>query len=193
MNHPLARMGAVVGLGFWLAACAAKEALPQFYILTPPNAAYEGSRTGLSLYVRRVQVPAYLAKNSLVMIRAGNQVDYAPSARWAEPLDQGVARAVAESLNRLTRVRASAFSPNTAPGDHARNLEIRLDRFEGSDTGEVFMTARYEVFPGDGSEPVVSRRFEARRTGWQPGDYGGLTRLLSDEVAELSRQVGRSL
>ena len=193
MIRLLARLSAVAGVGFGLAACAAKEALPQFYILTPPHAADEGSRTGISVYIRRVQVPGYLAGNSLVMIQAGNQVAYAPSARWAEPLDQGVARAVAESLNRSARVRASAFSPNGAPGDHARNVEIRLDRFEGSDTGEVFMTARYEIFSGDGSEPLISRRFEARRTGWQPGDYAGLTRLLSDEVADLGRQIGRSL
>ncbi|HEY0792787.1 MAG TPA: PqiC family protein [Chthoniobacterales bacterium] len=193
MIRLLARMSAMAGLGFGLAACAAKEALPQFYILTPPNAADEGSRKGASVYIRRVQVPGYLARNSLVTIRAGNQVDYAASARWAEPLDQGVARAVAESLNRFARVRASAFSPNSPPGDHARNVEIRLDRFEGSDTGEVFMTARYEVFSGESSEPQVSRTFQAHRTGWQPGDYAGLTRLLSDEVADLGRQIGRAL
>jgi uncharacterized lipoprotein YmbA len=186
------KTGAGLVLFFFLAACAAKESLPQFYLLTPPG---PGGRShgGPSVYVQRVAVPAYLARNSLVTVRAGNQVDYAASARWAEPLDQGIARMVAEDLNRVARVQATSFTPAAPPGDYTYSVEIQLQRFEGTDTGQVVLAARYEVFPANGTEPIASRSFEMRRTGWQPGDYAGLARLLSEELMALSRAIARSL
>ena len=182
-----------LALVFFLAACAAREPLPQFYLLTPTGPASGRSHGGPNVYVERVQVPAYLAKNSLVMVRGGNQVAYAGSARWAEPLDQGVARMVAEGLNRVARVQATSFTPGSPPGDYAYSVEIQLQRFEGTDTGEVVLAARYRVFTGSGTEPIASRSFEVRRSGWHPRDYAGLARLLSEELMDLSRTVSRSL
>jgi uncharacterized lipoprotein YmbA len=193
-RDPWPKWGAGLALGFFLGACAAREALPQFYLLTPSRPDDPRSRGGgPSVYVQRVQVPGYLAKNSLVMLRAGNQVDYAQSAKWAEPLDQGVARMVAEGLNRAARVRATAFTPAGPPGASAYSVEIRLQRFEGTDAGEVVLAAHYDVFSASGTEPIASRGFETRRTGWQPRDYPSLARLLSDELTEMSRSIARSL
>jgi uncharacterized protein len=182
-----------LALVFFLAACAARESLPQFYLLTPPAGGNGRSHGGPSVYIQRVAVPAYLVRNSLVMVRAGNQVAYASSARWAEPLDQGIARMVAEGLNRVAHVQATSFTPAAPPGDYVYSVEMQLQRFEGTDTGEVILTARYQVFPASGTEPIASRTFEARRAGWQPGDYAGLARLLSEELMDLSRTIARSL
>ena len=182
-----------LALVFCLAACATTAPLPRFYLLTPPASGSGRSHGGPSVYVQRVAVPAYLARNSLVTVRAGNQVAYASSARWAEPLDQGVARMVAEGLNRVARVQATAFTPAAPPGGYAYSVEIELQRFEGTDTGQVILAARYQVFTTSGTEPIASRSFEARRTGWQPGDYAGLARLLSEELMDLSRTIARSL
>ena len=187
------KLGTALALVFFLAACAAREPLPQFYLLTPPAGSHGRSHGGPSVYVQRVAVPAYLVRNSLVMVRAGNQVAYAGSARWAEPLDQGVARMVAEGLNRVARIQATSFTPAAPPGDYVYSVEIQLQRFEGTDTGQVILAARYQVFTASGTEPTASRNFEARRTGWQPGDYAGLARLLSEELMDLSRTIARSL
>jgi uncharacterized lipoprotein YmbA len=187
-------MGAALALAFLLAACAAREPLPQFYLLAPPEPGGSRSHGGPKVYVQRVAVPAYLARNSLVTVRAGNQVDYASSARWAEPLDQGIARMVAEGLNRVARVQATSFTPTTPPPvDYTYSVEIQVQRFEGTDTGQVILAGRYEVFPASGTEPIASRSFDVRRKGWQPGDYPGLARLLSEELMALSRTIARSL
>jgi len=183
-----------LALAFFLAACAAREPLPQFYLLTPPAGGNGRSHGGPSVYVQRVAVPAYLARNSLVMVRAGNQVAYASSARWAEPLDQGIARMVAEGLNRVAHVQATSFTPTSPPpGDSSYSVAIQLQRFEGTDTGQVILTARYQVLAANGTDPIAGRSFEARRSGWQPGDYAGLARLLSEELMELSRAIAHSL
>jgi uncharacterized lipoprotein YmbA len=188
------REAIALALVFFLAACAAREPLPQFYLLAPPGPGGNRSHSGPTVYVQRVVVPAYLARNSLATVRAGNQVDYAGSARWAEPLDQGIARMVAEGLNRVARVQATSFTPNAPPpADYTYSVEIQLHRFEGTDTGQVILAGRYEVLPANGTDPIASRSFDVRRTGWQPGDYPGLARVLSEELMDVSRAIARSL
>jgi uncharacterized protein len=159
-----------------------------------------GSRTprtrasgGVAVFVRRVEVPAYLQNTSLVMVRGGIEVQYAPTQRWAEPLDQGLSRAVAEDLNRNPRIRAYGFSPGAPPADHSYDVWIRVERFEGSDNGEVVFRAHWSVSSAGSSAPITARTVDIRRRGWKPRDYPGLVRLLSAEVAEVSRQIARAI
>jgi uncharacterized protein len=184
----------LIGL-FFLVSCATREPLPNFFVLTG-----SGSRTvpaqssgGTVVLVRRVEVPTYLAKTNLVTMRSGIEVQYAVTQRWAEPLDQGLARAVAEDLSRDSRIRAYGFSPGAPPVAHSYDVWIRLERFEGNDNGEVVLRARWSVSSADSSVPIASRMVDLRRSGWAPGDYPGLVRLLSAQVAEMSRQIAQAI
>ena len=174
------------------ASCAAKEPFPRFFVLTPTSDSMNGHRAGTTVFVRRVEVPAYLLRLSLVTMRGGSEADYAQTARWAEPLDQGVARAVAQNLNRRSGITAFGFSPGAPPGLHRYDVQIRLERFEGTDSGDVVLAAHWQLLAADGSS-VASRRTEIRRSGWVPGDYPGLVKLLSDAIAEMSSQIARAI
>jgi uncharacterized protein len=174
----------------FLASCATKEALPNFFLLTGFRSRTQSSG-GTTVLVRRVQVPAYLARSNLVTMKGGMEVQYAPTNRWAEPLDQGLARAVGEDLSRNPRIRAYWFSPGAPPVDHSYDVWIGLERFEGNDNGEVVLSARWSVSHGDSSEPIKSRKVEIRQSGWKPGDYAGLVRLLSEEVMKMSLQIAQ--
>jgi uncharacterized protein len=126
-------------------------------------------------------------------MRGGIEVQYAPTQRWAEPLDQGLARTVAEDLSRNPRIRAYGFSPGAPPIDHSYDVWIRLERFEGNDNGEVALRAHWSVSSAGSSTPIAGRTIDLRRTGWQPGDYPALVRLLSEEVTEMSQQIARAI
>jgi uncharacterized protein len=176
-------------------SCAAVEPLPSFFLLSNASAGKirSGKSGGVGVFVRRVDVPAYLAQGRLVTMRGGIQVDYATAARWAEPLDQGVARAVAEDLGRNSRIRAYGFSPGAAPMEQKYDVWIRLERFEGTDAGEAILRGHWAVSTADSSAPIAGRTVDIRRQGWQPGDYPGLVRLLSEEVAQMSREIAHSI
>jgi uncharacterized lipoprotein YmbA len=148
---------------------------------------------GVAVFVRRVEVPAYLQNTSLVTMKGGIEVEYAPTQRWAEPLDQGLSRAVAEDLSRNPRIRAYGFSPGAPPVDHSYDVWIRLERFEGNDNGEVVLRAHWSVSSTGSSAPITARTVDIRRRGWKPRDYPGLVRSLSGEVAEMSRQIARAI
>jgi uncharacterized lipoprotein YmbA len=126
-------------------------------------------------------------------MKGGIEVQYAVTERWAEPLDQGLARAVAEDLTRNPRIRAYGFSPGAPPADHSYDVWIRIERFEGNDNGEVVLRAHWSVSSTGSSTPIAGQTVDLRRRGWQPRDYPGLVRLLSDEVAEMSRQIARAI
>ena len=126
-------------------------------------------------------------------MRSGIEVQYAVTQRWAEPLDQGLARAVAEDLSRDSRIRAYGFSPGAPPVAHSYDVWIRLERFEGNDNGEVVLRARWSISSAGNSSPITSRTVDIRRNGWRPGDYTGLVRLLSAEVTEMSRQIAKAI
>ena len=140
-----------------------------------------------------MDIPAYLAKTNLVTIKGGMEVQYAATERWAEPLDQGLARAVAEDLSRNSRIRAYGFLPGASPVEHSYEVWIRVERFEGNDNGEVVLRARWSVSSAGSSVPITGRAVDIRRSGWQSGDYLGLVRLLSEEVNEMSRQIADAI
>jgi uncharacterized lipoprotein YmbA len=126
-------------------------------------------------------------------MKGGIQVQYAVAQQWAEPLDQGLSRAVANDLSRNPRIRAYGFSPGAPPVAHRYEVLISVERFEGNDNGEVVLRARWSVSSADSSVPIASHAVDIRRTSWKPGDYPALVRLLSEELAEMSRQIARAI
>jgi uncharacterized lipoprotein YmbA len=126
-------------------------------------------------------------------MKGGIEVEYSVTARWAEPLDQGISRAVADALNQNSGFRAYSFSPAGPPPPHNYDIRIRIERFEGNDNGKVTLQARWEVTTIDSSEAIATRKVHLQRGGWLPGDYAGLVRLLTDEISVMSRQIARSI
>jgi uncharacterized protein len=186
---------ACVLAGFVLTGCATTEPLTSYYLLNGSRSANirrhpSGATT---VYVRRVDVPAYLTRPGLVTMNAGVRVTYAATAQWAEPLDQGMARAVAEGLSENSRIRAFGFSLAGPPPDHNYEVSIRLERFEGSDTGQVLLRARWSISTSDSSASIANGTTEIRRGGWSPGNYSELVRILGDEVAQMSHQIARAI
>jgi uncharacterized protein len=191
--HYLFRTFAVASAAGFFLGCAAKEPLTSFYVLGQPKRIRSTPGGGTAVYVNRVEIPAYLAKTSLVTMKSGVEVEYSATARWAEPLDQGISRAVADALNQNSGFRAYSFSPAVPPPPHSYEVRIRIERFEGNDDGKVTLQARWEVTTADSSEAIATHRVNLQRNGWRPGDHAGLVRLLTDEVSEMSRRIARSI
>lgn len=172
-----------------------------YYVLTGPALSEDGGqRPGgkLRLGLRTVEMSPYLRKGTMIVRRGSNEIVYNEYARWGEPLEAGIARALRAHLMAVpsvTRVYAQPY-----PGDQERDFDVAVNvvRCEGAldaaGHGTVKFAAVLEVTGVKTPGLVVARKmFVAPDAVWDGADYGALASALSEAVAALSREVATAL
>jgi uncharacterized lipoprotein YmbA len=177
-----------------LGGCASKERAPSYYLLTP--AASGGGTSsrggGAAVLVRAVEVPSYLNSIKIATRAAGNQVQYSATDRWAQPLPEGIGRAIADSLSRRHGLRASILAPGAVPAQPRVDLRVRVDRFEGDDAGQVVLMAHWALYRAESAQPFAQRDSRLVQTGWTYGDYAALATMLSTDIDGLADEIARA-
>ncbi len=188
-------MAGVIALAW--SGCALPEAQPdltRYYVLTAEEvgasasgAAAEGE--GRKVFLKAVNVPEFL-RGKVVQVRlAENEVKYIDTARWAEPLDAGLARVLRESLDRAE----GGVEVVTRPMD-ARDFDIvvQVRRCEGVVPDRTArLDARVEIFSaGLESRRIAEEEFAIEIPGWDGSDYGQLAAKLSEAAQRLGAEIG---
>jgi uncharacterized lipoprotein YmbA len=172
-------------------ACAGSTPPPTHYLL--PADVPEGTlrldppvRVGLL----PIHVAPYLAQSGLVVETEAGQVRAARQHLWAEPLGDG--------LRRLLRARIShdlGFDVSADDSQRYRweySVDIAIDRFHGTLSGEAFLVARWSVVGTDTSDSVVSYQFSASRPLARSG-YRGLADAEIALASQLAAAIAQSL
>lgn len=176
-----------------LAGCSLPEAQPdltRFYVLTP-KAASPGDATADSgaprVFLRSIIVPEYLRGKIMQVRLAENEVKFVDTARWAEPLEAGLARVLREDLAQSKAVEV------VHRGGDARDFElvIHLRQFEGvSPAGVARLEAQIELLTTDLEPKVVALdEFSTEVAGWDGQDFGQLAAKLSEAAARLGERI----
>jgi uncharacterized lipoprotein YmbA len=175
-----------------LLGCATTEPLPTYFVLTPAGAGTKPARpaSAVRVYVRRVEVPAYLNRTNLASMN-GDQIRYSATGLWALSLDQTISLGIASNLNRLG-ISAAGFQPAFSVPSHVYDVAVRITHFEGHENGDVILSGNWQIL-GAGGGVVASKSVTIRRTGWTFGNDAQLVSLLSSEISELSEQMARAL
>lgn len=134
------------------------------FLLNAPGinvADWETTRSTISLYVDRVEIPPYLDDRRLVVRASSSKVEYDEFARWAEPLDQGVARAVALNLLSLPGVDDVGYYPWKQDDPRAILLRLKIFRFERDPAGTIQLNGLASVGrSGDDAPPEPKVPFQ---------------------------------
>ena len=169
--------------------------LTRYYVLAgSSNAATATSaENGLKLGLKKVTLPPYLEKGSIVIRRGENELSYNDYARWAEPLADGVARLVRNHLLASPRV-GQVFSEGF-PFDQERDFDvaITINRCEGVRQGGTTV-ARFAAVveitaPSADGKLVTRRTFGPAEVAWDGRDYGALVQALSSAVGSLGDEI----
>jgi uncharacterized lipoprotein YmbA len=153
-----------------LASCAVSDPT-QFYALSraaAPRASTASASIAMSsvdgagiggIGVGPVIVPGYLDRNQIVIRTGTDQVQISAFHRWAEPLEDGIARVLAEELAaRVPTERVVVFPWR---GVVARSIQyqvvVAVVRFDGRQGGDVTLDARWRVLASNGSELAFQR------------------------------------
>lgn len=142
--------------------------------------------------------PGYLAATrSIVVRRDGNEIRYEDFARWAEPLDTGIARVLRERIPGAVLLPPGRRPPGPVPGAAPVVVRVEVVRCEGlvrGDGGAVaYFSASYEISGGTTDGAVRRGTFTDSEREWDGRDPARLAALLGEAVAALAAELSARL
>jgi uncharacterized lipoprotein YmbA len=110
---------------------------------------------GPSLGLLPLEVPSAVRRPELLVTRTPNRVEVKSFDRWAEPVEAGVARTLADNLARLVpsdRVETFPWMPGSPV---ERRVRVRVTVFElAPDVPAARLAARWSVLGAEDGEPL---------------------------------------
>lgn len=188
MMRRLPALATVCALVLLAAGCASPAS--RFYTLsTAPTPAATSSN--LSVAVGPVSVPAAVDRPQIVVSVGPHQVRLDEFNRWAAPLQNNIARVVAENLVAMLGTPRVTLSPQSLSVDADYRAAIEVQRFESALGEAATLDAVWTVRRAkDGKSQT------GRTTAREPApdrSYEALAAAHSRAVARLSRDIADSV
>jgi uncharacterized lipoprotein YmbA len=171
----------------FLAGCGVTQPA-RFYILTPVEFGGETAVPGPALGIGPVDFPAYLDRPEIAHRSGGNQLHFADSDRWAEPLKTTFSRTLAENLSVMLPSNRISLYPWARSTRVDYQVSIDVARFDADANGTVVLVASWEIIRPDDSS-VISRQ---KRSYTEPAGgmvYPAIVAAQSRSVERLARDI----
>ena len=141
----IASIGALCALAALLAACSTPQS--HFYTLSriAPAAAPAAATSSLSVVVGPVSVPAIVDLPQIVVNTGPNQVTVDEFNRWASPLQNNIARVVAENLVALLGTPRLSLFQQSLNIDPDYRVAIEVQSFESAPGDAATLNAVWQV------------------------------------------------
>ena len=175
-----------------LAGCVSfgKSAGSRFYLLTSTiapsaSAVADGRTVGLL----PVEIPKSVRRPQLVYVAGENEIALAGFSRWAEPLEDGLGRVMAENLAALLpgqRIEGFPFPPGV-PIDVRVSVHVTDFRLDPT-VPEARLAARWAVYGIDESSPAAEGSWSAAAAA-ADSSAASLVGAMSALVGDLTRDA----
>ena len=184
------RWALVLSAALALAAtgCASKPA--RFYTLESTATGSDGPPVHYAVVVGPVSIPASVDRPEMVVQLAPNQVRVDEFNRWAAPLNDAIARAVAGNLLTLLGTPDVATAPS-ANLPTAYRVTLDVQRFESGPGQTVLVDAIWAV-----SKPAGGRARSGRtssREAAQGDGFDALAAAHSRALAQVSNDIATAV
>lgn len=182
-------VAALLAAGCTLLAPAADPS--RFFVLTAlSTASADGS--SLALGVGPVRVATYLAVSEIQVRTSATELSRSAVDRWAEPLEEGITRVLAQNLSAELGTRDVVLFPWYAEQSPSHQVQLSVRRFELEPDGSGVLEARYEVTALGSRGGHVIRDVELRHAS-TGSDVAASIAALSESLAELARRIAADL
>ncbi len=181
------RIALVAGLALWGCTVLAPAPDPsRFYVLAPTGAPGAGGGP-LALGIGPVRLPGYLAVPEIQVRASATEVRRSEIDRWAEPLDEGIARVLAQDLSAALGTNEVVLFPWFPEQRPAVQVALSVRRFELEPDGSGLLEALYEVT--DLASGRRRLREVALRRPAQGPDTAASVAALSQALADLAGEI----
>jgi len=158
-----------------------------------PNAAKPSSGTpGISLGVGPVTLPGYLDRQEIVVRIAQNQLILSENDRWAEPLDENVARVLSQNIAFLLRAERINAYPWPIDRKPVYQVEIEMLRFETDAEHQARLSTRWVVRNTSRKDSIRYHETRLSRPA-QGRSTEASVAALSEALADLSREIAAAI
>ncbi len=173
-----------------LSACIGGKSPPsQFYLLEPVKGV-EGfagdADTGLLIALAPVRIPQYLDRPQMVTATGKNAYHLSETNRWAERLDDNIARVLAQNLNLLVPAEVVLANASSRAQQAKFKVSVTILEFHVGPQGQAGLTAQWSVARGE--ETVLGRQASYREPA-SATDYGLMAGALNECLGRLSRDL----
>jgi len=177
-----------VVLSAFLVLAAACASTPESRLYTLGGAAtLPAPPSSLSVVVGPVSVPDVVDRPEIVVSTGPNQVRLEEFNRWASPLPDQIARAVAENLVSLLGTSHVTLSSQTLGANAQYRAVIEVQKFESAPGEAATLDAVWSVSRTRGGKSMTGRT-TVREAVHQPG-YDALAAAHSRAITRLSRDI----
>jgi len=140
-----------------------------------------------------VRLPDYLGRLDMAARTGHTEIRYASDDRWAEPLEQGMTRVLAENLTALLGGRTVVALPNVLRRDVRFEVPVEVLRFEPDAEGAVVLIARWSVRDNAAATPLAesheSRLREPRIASDGDSGASAMSRAALRLAEEIAAQI----
>jgi uncharacterized lipoprotein YmbA len=188
MKHRLVTLACLMCAA--LAAGCASSPPTRFYTLSA-TASPAAAASTLSIAVGPVSVPTIVDREEIVVSKSANEVYLDELHRWAAPLSEALARAVADNLFALLGTPRVSLFPQKAAADAAYRVAIEVQRFESMPGTSVRLDATWTVRQmAEGKSRTGRTDVTEASTG---AGYDAVAAAHSRAAERLSRDIGEAI
>jgi len=180
----------VVSIAVVATASGCASAPARFYTLDSMATAEAAPAARYAVLVGPVSVPASVDRPEFVVQVAPNRVDVDEFNRWAAPLNDGIARAVAGDLAVLLGTQDVAVAP-LANFNPAYRVTINVQQFDSIQGEAVLVDAVWAVSPTASGETRSGRT--VAREAVQDKSYEALAAAHSRALAKVSGDIAAAI
>jgi uncharacterized lipoprotein YmbA len=187
-------------LGFLVMVLSGCASTPptRFFILSPIAGSERiGAQTGkrcFAIGIGPVKIPEYLNQSEMVTRITQNEIRVDEFAKWAEPLENNISRALAENLSSLLCLRSIVIFPwgRQTPIDY--RIDVHVIQMDGVLGESASLDVAWSITDGTDRKksPLLTKRSTYKEsTGG--GDYGAFVSAQSRNLASLSREIAETI
>lgn len=186
MDRPVARLGALAS-AFALVALAGCASSPAHFYTLSATAPAGTAASKIAVAVGPVSVPAAVDRPQIVVSTSANQVAVDDFNRWAAPLQDNLARVIAENLVALLGTPRVTLFPQTLGAEADYRVQIEVRNFESVPGKSAALDAVWTVRRTRDGKTETGRT--SARENVDGDGYEALAAAHSRGVARLSRDI----
>lgn len=183
----------VWGASLLLMGCFRAGAQDQFYMLQPikesqslPAGASKGPLVGLG----PIKVPAYLDRPQIVTAASDLEYRLAENQRWAERLDESIARVSQENLEALIPSDRIVMHPWSRDIKPDVQVGVQIQEFHLDSSGHARLVALWTLKSAKGD--TTNHHFSCS-IAVPPSDFGQIVAAEGDCLARLNREMAQGI